>query len=207
VPTGTNARCEADLGNRSFAFPKRRGGHQPAPERKPSKSARLAWRGLWYENLKLLVLTGIRAWLSFLLRPEKVLANVFNGWSAATVGISCRRHQFICCSSECVGYRGRRQVPEFWINVSQLYSGWKTVRCCETLVPVQQDVPEITRVLMNATRTRISLHFVANGGVYVGQTGRLCNWVLRHRMLPSTLRFWGTEHRLDKDLLLVGRSG
>jgi hypothetical protein len=74
-----------------------------------------------------------------------------------------------------VGYRGGREVTEFGVNVPHLYSGWKTARCCETLVPVQQDVPEITRVLMNATGTRICLHFLADGGDYIGQTSRLCN--------------------------------
>jgi len=69
-----------------------------------------------------------------------------------------------------VGNRGRSHLPEFGINVQHLYSGWKTARCCETLVPVQQDVPEVTRFLMSAARTRFSVHFVAVGGVCVGQT-------------------------------------
>ena len=88
-----------------------------------------------------------------------------------------------------MGNLGPRLVPVFGINVPHLYSGSKTSRCRGTLVPVQQDVPEVTGVLMSADRTRISVHSVAVGGFYVGQTGRLCNSVLRRRMLPSPLRF------------------
>jgi len=91
-----------------------------------------------------------------------------------------------------VGNRGRRQLPEFGINVPHQYSGWKTARCCETLIPVQQDVPEVTRVLMSAARTRISVHFVAVGGFYVGQT---VDFVIEYCGTECCLLRWDSEER------------
>jgi hypothetical protein len=86
-----------------------------------------------------------------------------------------RRGNFMLVSSVCSSEfcRGRRHAPEFGINVSLLYSGCKAARCCETVVPVQQDVPEVSRVPVNAARTRINVHFVAVGRLYIGQTGRI----------------------------------
>jgi len=123
------------------------------------------------------MLTGTGAWLSFLLSSEKSAGECFNGWSAAT-------WEFHAGVISLFVVRG--------INVPHLYWGWKTARFCENLVPIQHDVSEVTRVLMNSARTRISFHFVAVGGVHIGQTleARKCSAAQGPHSEVVTRAFW-----------------